>query len=89
MSKINLNFTIPNIKSGIPLRIWDVLGCGGLSSDELPGRDSVLFQGGEDLVCFDGLEDLCEKWGTIWNTRRSVSGLHGTGTTRCGRSTLI
>lgn len=28
MSKINLNFTIPNIKSGIPLRIWDVLGCG-------------------------------------------------------------
>ncbi len=22
------------------------------------------------------------KWGTIWNTRRSVSGLHGTGTTR-------
>ena len=47
MSKINLNFTIPNIKSGIPLRIWDVLGCGGLSSDELPGRDSVLFQGGK------------------------------------------
>ena len=29
MSKINLNFTIPNIKSGIPLRVWDVLGAGG------------------------------------------------------------
>ncbi|MDE7017460.1 MAG: DUF3880 domain-containing protein, partial [Lachnospiraceae bacterium] len=28
-SKINLNFTIPNIKSGIPLRVWDVLGAGG------------------------------------------------------------
>ncbi len=25
-SKINLNFTIPGIKSGLPLRIWDVLG---------------------------------------------------------------
>ncbi|MCR4675195.1 MAG: DUF3880 domain-containing protein, partial [Lachnospiraceae bacterium] len=25
-SKLNLNFTIPNIKSGIPLRVWDVLG---------------------------------------------------------------
>lgn len=43
MSKINLNFTIPNIKSGIPAAY---LGCAwlwGLPSDELPGRDSVLF----------------------------------------------
>ena len=28
-SKINLNFTIPNIKTGLPLRMWDVLGSGG------------------------------------------------------------
>ena len=28
-SKINMNFTIRNIRSGIPLRVWDVLGAGG------------------------------------------------------------
>ncbi len=48
-SKINLNFTIPNIKSGLPLRIWDAashLGRAwqrGISDDEFSGGNSVLF----------------------------------------------
>ncbi len=29
MSRINLNFTIPNIKTGLPLRMWDIMGAGG------------------------------------------------------------
>lgn len=61
MSKINLNFTIPNIKSGIPLRIWDVLGCGGFLLTNYQAEIPYYFKEGEDLVCFDGLEDLCEK----------------------------
>ena len=28
-SKINLNFTIPSIRTGIPQRVFDILGCGG------------------------------------------------------------
>ena len=28
-SKVNMNFTIRNIRTGIPLRVWDVLGAGG------------------------------------------------------------
>lgn len=61
MSKINLNFTIPNIKSGIPLRVWDVLGAGGFLMTNYQAELPYYFKEGEDLVCFDGVEDLCEK----------------------------
>lgn len=62
-SKINLNFTIPNIKSGIPLRIWDVLGAGGFLLTNYQAEIPLYFKEGEDLVCFDGIEDLKEKVG--------------------------
>lgn len=62
-SKINLNFTIPNIKSGIPLRIWDVLGSKGFLLTNYQAEIPYFFKEGEDLVCFDGVEDLREKVG--------------------------
>lgn len=87
MSKINLNFTIPNIKSGIPLRIWDVLGCGGFLLTNYQAEIPYYFKEGEDLVCFDSLEDLCEKVGyyleheeerkrIAWNGYREVREKH-------------
>ena len=87
MSKINLNFTIPNIKSGIPLRIWDVLGCGGFLLTNYQAEIPYYFKEGEDLVCFDSLEDLCEKVGyyleheeerkrIAWNGYRTVREKH-------------
>lgn len=60
-SKINLNYTIPNIKSGIPLRMWDVLGCGGFLLTNYQAEIPYYFKDGEDLVCFDGIEDLKKK----------------------------
>lgn len=60
-SKINLNFTIPNIKSGIPLRIWDVLGSGGFLMTNYQAELPLYFEEGKDLVCFDGERDLVEK----------------------------
>lgn len=60
-SKINLNFTIPNIKSGIPLRVWDVLGAKGFLLTNYQAEIPYYFTEGEDLVCFDGIEDLKEK----------------------------
>ena len=60
-SKINLNFTIPNIKSGIPLRVWDVLGAKGFLLTNYQAELPLYFKEGEDLVCFDGTEDLKEK----------------------------
>lgn len=87
MSKINLNFTIPNIKSGIPLRIWDVLGCGSFLLTNYQAEIPYYFKEGEDLICFDGLEDLCEKVGyyleheeerkrIAWNGYRKVREKH-------------
>lgn len=60
-SKINLNFTIPNIKSGIPLRVWDVLGSKGFLLTNYQAEIPYYFEEGKDLVCFDGVEDLREK----------------------------
>jgi spore maturation protein CgeB len=60
-SDMNLNFTIPNIKTGLPLRMWDVLGSGGfLLSNYQPETDLLLTEG-VDLVSFDCEEDLLAK----------------------------
>lgn len=63
MSKINLNFTIPNIKSGIPLRVWDVLGAGGFLLTNYQAEMPCFFEEGKDLVCFDDVKELKEKVG--------------------------
>lgn len=61
VSKINLNMTAPNIESGIPLRVWDVLSAGGfLLTDYRPEYDGLL-EDGYELVIYDGLEDLIQK----------------------------
>ena len=62
-SKINLNFTIPNIKSGLPLRIWDVLGSGGFLMTNFQAEIPYYFKNKEDLVCFESTEELTELCG--------------------------
>ena len=59
-SKINLNLTIPNIKSGLPLRIWDVLGCKGFLMTNFQAEIPYYFKHKEDLVCFESVEELVE-----------------------------
>lgn len=60
-SKINLNITSRSIRTGLPLRIFDVLACGGFlltnAQSELPDCFSV----GEDLDCFSCEDDLLAK----------------------------
>lgn len=62
-TKVNLNFTIPNIKSGIPLRMWDVLGCGGFLLSNFQAETPRFFKDGEHMVSFYSQEDLMEKAG--------------------------
>lgn len=61
LSKINLNITIRPIQSGLSLRIWDVLGCGGFLitnyQEELPDH----FTPGVDLETFSDLDELVDK----------------------------
>lgn len=60
-SKININITIPTIQTGLSLRIWDVLGCGGFLltnyQQEIPSYLSI----GEDLDCYESETELLEK----------------------------
>ncbi len=60
-SKINLNFTIPNIKSGIPLRVWDVLGAGGFLITNYQPELELYFEPDKDLVIFESKQDLAQK----------------------------
>ena len=58
-TKINLNFTLRSIKSGIPLRAFDILGAGGFLLTNyqtdfpdcyIPGEDFIFFENKEDLI---------------------------------------
>lgn len=60
-SKINLNFTIRNIKSGIPLRGWDILGCGGFLLTNFQAEIPMYFENGKDLVYYEDTNDLMRK----------------------------
>ena len=60
-SKINLNLTIPDIKSGIPLRVFDVLGSGGFLLTDFQAEMPASFEIGKDLVCFESPEEMEEK----------------------------
>jgi spore maturation protein CgeB len=60
-SKVNLNFTIPNIKSGIPLRVWDAMGCGGFLLTNAQAELSYYFENEKHLVWFTSQEELLEK----------------------------
>ena len=60
-SKINLNMTIPNIKSGVPLRIYDILGAGGFCLTNFQAELPMQFENEKHLVWYYSNEDLYEK----------------------------
>lgn len=60
-SKINLNMTIPNIKTGIPLRVWDILGSGGFCLSNYQTEFDGVFQSGCTLDIYEDKEELIEK----------------------------
>lgn len=59
-SKINLNITAKSIRSGLSLRIFDVLGCGGFLITNYQTELPEFFEIGKDLVAYDSLENLKE-----------------------------
>lgn len=60
-SKINLNITSKSIHDGLPLRIFDVLGCGGFLLTNYQTELTDYFTPGRDLDCYTGEDDLLEK----------------------------
>lgn len=61
LSKINLNITIKPIQTGLSLRIWDVLGCGGFLLSNYQQEIPEYFEIGKDLDCYESMEDLKQK----------------------------
>lgn len=60
-SKINLNMTIPNIKSGVPLRVYDILGAGGFCISNFQAELPMYFENEKHLVWYYNQRDLFEK----------------------------
>lgn len=60
-SKINLNITLKSIITGIPLRVFDILGSGGFLLSNYQEEYLDYFIPGTDLVYYENYEDLLEK----------------------------
>ncbi len=60
-ARINLNFTLRSIKSGIPLRAFDILGAGGFLLTNFQADFSDCYTAGEDFVFYENQEDLLDK----------------------------
>lgn len=60
-SKINLNITLRSIRSGIPLRAYDIMGAGGFLLTNYQSDLIDFFVPGEDFAYYDGIDDLLAK----------------------------
>lgn len=60
-SRINLNITMRPIESGLSLRVWDVLGCGGFLMTNYQAELPEYFEIGKDLEAYESLPELSEK----------------------------
>lgn len=61
LSKLNLNMTIKPIMEGLPLRIFDILGCGGFCMTNYQAELPELFEIGQEIEAYSSLEELVEK----------------------------
>ncbi len=61
LSKINLNFTSKPIRTGLPLRLWDILGAGGFALTNFQSEIPEYFEVGKDLDIYASEEELADK----------------------------
>lgn len=61
LSKINLNITARTIRSGLSLRVFDIMGCGGFLLTNYQTEIPEYFEIGRDLEVFESENDLKEK----------------------------
>lgn len=66
-SNINLNITLKMLQSGIPLRVMDILGCGGFLFSNYQPELSEYFIDNTDFVSYISIEDAIEKAGFYLN----------------------
>ncbi|MDE5967416.1 MAG: glycosyltransferase [Lachnospiraceae bacterium] len=59
-SKINLNITSKSIRNGLPLRMFDIMGCGGFLLTNYQAELPEYFDVGKDLVVYESIPHLLE-----------------------------
>ena len=59
-SRININPTSKAIRSGVPLRVFDILACEGFMLSNYQTELCELFVPGEDFVYYDSIEQVPE-----------------------------
>lgn len=62
-SRINLNVTMRNIRTGLPLRMFDIMGCEGFLLTNYQAEIASLFEPGRDLVVYESFDDCLKKAG--------------------------
>lgn len=60
-AKINLNISLKTIRTGIPLRVLDVMSCGGFLITNYQEELLEYFEPGEELVIYEDIKDLVFK----------------------------
>lgn len=60
-SKINLNITLRSIQTGIPLRAFDIMGCGGFLLSNYQEDFLEYFEPDEDMIFYSSYEELLDK----------------------------
>ena len=61
LSKINLNMTIRPIETGLPLRCFDIIGCGGFLMTNYQSEIEDHFVIGQDLEAYSSVDELIDK----------------------------
>lgn len=62
-SRINLNVTMRNIRTGLPLRMFDIMGCEGFLLTNYQAEIASLFEPGRDLAVYESFGDCLKKAG--------------------------
>ena len=57
-AKINLNISLKTIRTGIPLRVLDIMACGGFVISNYQEEIEEYFRIGEEIVTYGDLEEL-------------------------------
>lgn len=60
-TKVNLNISLKTIRTGIPLRVLDIMGCGGFVISNYQEEIAEHFQIGQECEIYENLEDLVVK----------------------------
>ena len=60
-SRINLNLSLRSIHSGIPLRVLDIMACGGFALTNRQPEITEYFEDGREVATFESMEECLDK----------------------------